>query len=138
MFNWKKEFELGIPSIDEQHKRLLAIGNRVDELLSVHSDGDDDYDEIISVINELKDYTCYHFNNEENLFKKYSYNEYEKHKKEHDGFIEYLNSIDLMKIDDDQTAILKELLKKIISWIFNHIITTDFMYKDYLVNLGLR
>ena len=38
MFLWKKEFELGIDSIDEQHKKLLEIGNRINDLLSSHDD----------------------------------------------------------------------------------------------------
>lgn len=68
MFYWKQEFELGIPSIDEQHKRLLDIGNRINELLTNHDDTDDNYDEIHTVIQELKDYTVYHFKTEEDLF----------------------------------------------------------------------
>lgn len=68
MFLWKKEFELGISSIDDQHKRLLEIGNRINELLINHEEDDDNYDEIFTVIEELKDYTVYHFNTEEELF----------------------------------------------------------------------
>ena len=68
MFLWKMEFELGISSIDDQHKRLLEIGNRINELLINHEEDDDNYDEIFTVIEELKDYTVYHFNTEEELF----------------------------------------------------------------------
>lgn len=72
MFLWKKEFELGISSIDDQHKRLLEIGNRINDLLINHEEDDDNYDEIFMVIEELKDYTIYHFNTEEELFVNYS------------------------------------------------------------------
>ncbi len=95
MFLWKKEFELGIDSIDEQHKKLLEIGNRINDLLCSHDDGDDNYDEIYTVIEELKDYTVYHFKTEENLFIKYKYPEYSIHKKEHDDFIAYVESVNL-------------------------------------------
>lgn len=80
MFLWKKEFELGISSIDDQHKRLLEIGNRINDLLINHEEDDDNYDEIFMVIEELKDYTIYHFNTEEELFVKYKYPEYNEHK----------------------------------------------------------
>ena len=53
MFLWKKEFELGISSIDDQHKRLLEIGNRINDLLINHEEDDDNYDEIFMVIEEL-------------------------------------------------------------------------------------
>lgn len=138
MFVWKKELELGITSIDNQHKKLLEIGNRINDMLFVHDDGDDDYDEIMKVIEELKDYTVYHFKTEEDLFIKYNYSEFDQHKKEHDGFIEYINSINFNAIDENQILFLKELLKKIVNWVFHHIITTDYMYKDFLIALGSK
>ena len=138
MFYWKQEFELGIPSIDEQHKRLLDIGNRINELLTNHDDTDDNYDEIHTVIQELKDYTVYHFKTEEDLFLKYGYPEYKEHKREHDDFIAYIESVNLEAIDENQKQFLKGLLMKLVQWVFKHIITTDFMYKDYLLKLGMR
>ena len=138
MFLWKKEFELGIKTIDDQHKRLLEIGNQVNDLLISHKEGDDNYDEIYQVIGELKDYTVYHFDAEEELLIKYNYSDYDQHKKEHDDFIEYLDSINVENVDVDQTKFLKELLGKIVQWVFKHIITTDFMYKDYLIQLGMK
>ena len=50
MFVWKEEFELGIESIDTQHKKLLEIGNVINELLINHGENDDNYDEIYDVI----------------------------------------------------------------------------------------
>lgn len=138
MFVWKKEFELGIPSIDEQHKTLLDIGNRISSLLMAHEDGDDNYEDIFNVIEELKAYTIYHFDTEEELFVKYDYPDYDNHKKEHDGFIEYVESVDFGTIDEDQKQFLKELLEKIVKWVFNHILTTDFLYKSHMLNLGLQ
>ena len=138
MFLWKKEFELGIESIDGQHRRLFEIGNRINELLKAHDDEDDDYYDILNVIYELKDYTVYHFRTEEELFLKYNYSEYESHKEEHDNFIEYLNLVDFEKINENQKAFLNELLGKIVNWVFKHIITTDFMYKDFLIRLGTK
>ena len=134
MFVWKEEFELGIDSIDDQHKMLLEIGNRVNELLKEYVDGDDTYDEIVGVISELKDYTIYHFQTEESLLEKYNYPELAEHKKEHTDFVEYLNSIDFDSVDEDQSVFLKELLSKLVNWVFKHIITTDFLYKDYLIS----
>ena len=136
MFLWKKELELGIPSIDEQHKKLLEIGNRINDLILDHREGNDNYDEITDVIRELKDYTVYHFQNEQVLLEKYHYPDYDGHKKEHDDFIAYLNGIDINEVEDDQIGFLKALLAKLIKWIFNHIISTDFLYRDFLLRLG--
>jgi len=137
MFIWKKEFELGIESIDNQHKKLLEIGNRVNDLLAIHSD-DKNYDEIIKVIEDLKDYTIYHFKTEEDLFIKYNYTEYNQHKKEHEGFTQYINSVNYNLVEENQGIFLENLLKKIVNWVFQHIITSDYMYKDYLITLGAK
>ena len=69
---------------------------------------------------------------------KYKYPEYSVHKKEHDDFIAYIESVNLESIDENQKQFLKELLGKIVQWVFKHIITTDFMYKDYLIRLGMK
>lgn len=138
MFIWKKEFELGIKSIDEQHKCLLDLGNRINELLVNHDDDDDNYDEIYEVIEELRAYTVYHFNTEEELFLKYNYPEYHAHKKEHDDFVAFLRSVNPEDIDENQKGFLKKLLAQIVQWVFKHIITTDYMYKDYLLRLGMK
>jgi hemerythrin len=135
MFVWRKEFELGIKSIDTQHKRLLEIGNKIYNLLASHKEEDDHFDEIYKVIGELKEYTIYHFETEENYFLKYHYPDYESHKKEHDAFIDYLNSVDYDALDENQGVFLKKLLEKIFNWVFNHIVTTDYMYVDYLKRL---
>jgi len=138
MFVWKQEFELEIESIDDQHKKLLEIGNRISDLLETHDEDSDNYDEIIDVIKELKEYTVYHFQNEEKYFLEYKYPDYANHKKEHDDFIAYISSVDFNKIDENQEKFMKDLLRKVINWVFNHIITTDFLYKDYLVLYGVR
>lgn len=138
MFVWKKEFELGIKSIDEQHKKLLDIGNQINELILDYSDSHNNFTDIYNLIEELKNYTVYHFDTEEELFIKYNYSDYENHKKEHDKFVDYLDSIDLNHVDENQKEFLNELLNKIVQWVFRHIITTDFLYKDYLIKLGTK
>lgn len=138
MFEWKKEFELGIESIDNEHKRLLEIGNQISDMLSNHDDESDNYDDIIDVIGELKDYTIYHFANEEAHMEACNYNDITNHKKEHADFVAYISSVDFHLIEEDQKRFMKDLLKKIVNWVFNHIISTDFMYKDALVVCGVK
>lgn len=79
-------------------------------------DSHNNFTEIYNLIEELRNYTVYHFDTEEELFIKYNYSDYENHKKEHDEFIEYLDSIDLNQVDGNQKEFLKELLNRIIQW----------------------
>ncbi len=137
MFVWKKEFELGIPTIDQQHKTLLDIGNRISSLIQEHEEGDDNYEDIFNVVEELKSYTIYHFDTEEELLVKHDYPDYDNHKKEHDDFINYIESVDLAAVDDAQKQFLTELLEKLIKWVFNHILNTDYLYKGHMLEAGV-
>ncbi|MFV0465442.1 MAG: bacteriohemerythrin [Lachnospiraceae bacterium] len=138
MFIWKSEFELGIKSIDDQHKKLLEIGNKIGDLVEASSDSIDNFDEIMEVLGELKDYTEYHFETEEILFAEYGYEGADDHKIEHDAFVDYLNAVNFDEVDENQKIFLQELLNKIIQWVFKHIISTDFLYKDFLLAKGVK
>lgn len=138
MFQWKKEFDLGIPSIDMQHKKLFEIGNRIYDLLTLRSDDSNDFDEINSVIIELKEYVKLHFKTEEELLLKYNYPDIEEHMKEHADFTEYLDTLVIDDMNCQQKQFLKNLFNRLANWVFFHIITTDFLYKDYLIGLGKK
>ena len=64
MYKMKKEFETGIEFIDEQHAKLFEIANETYNLL-MNDFKIDKYDEVIELLVELKDYTKFHFKQEE-------------------------------------------------------------------------
>ena len=132
MFDWKNDFSVGIEEIDEQHKRLFAIGKQIYELLNNYND-QDNFNSISSLIGEMSDYTAYHFQTEEELFEKYNYPEAQKHIAEHQEFIDYLQSLDLSQINGNHKEATMDLLKFISRWIFRHINSTDFRYSDFLI-----
>ncbi len=93
-FVWKADiYSVGIKIIDEQHEKLFKIGSDINET-AYDYDGDDQNDRICSLIEELVDYTNYHFTTEEDLFEKYNYPNAESHKEEHKEFIETLKDVD--------------------------------------------
>lgn len=132
MFIWKDDFSVKIPLIDEQHKRLFEIGNSINVLLKEY-DGQDSFDEIMSQLDNLSNYTKYHFEQEEKLMSHYGYEDLDEHKKEHRDFIAYLEGLDSNDIDHDQKETLLNLIKFITSWVFKHIMNTDFKYSDFIV-----
>jgi len=124
MVKWKSEYEVGIQLIDEQHKKLFEIAGRTFELLTDDLCVDK-YDKIIEVINELKAYTIYHFQTEEEYMIQTRYKKYFSHKVEHDDFINKINGIDLYSVDKMQNEYLIELLNFIIEWVGKHILEND-------------
>lgn len=124
MIQWRDEFALGVPAIDEQHRKLFEIANRAysvlkNELLV------DKYDQIIAIFNELKDYTIYHFGFEENYMKSIGYRRFLSHKVQHDDFIQKINGTDLNKLDENQEQYLIDTFEFVVDWIEKHILGVD-------------
>jgi len=72
MIQWDAKYETGIKTIDDQHKELLRIIGNLSDLLTNAQNGDDIYDEMVSIISALTTYTVYHFKYEEDLFYKFN------------------------------------------------------------------
>jgi len=124
MIQWRDEFALGVPAIDEQHRKLFEIANRAysvlkNELLV------DKYDQIVNIFDELKDYTIYHFSFEENYMKSIGYRRFLSHKVQHDDFIQKINETDLNKLDENQEQYLIDTLEFVVDWIEKHILGVD-------------
>lgn len=127
MFEWKKEYETKVEQIDEQHKKLFEIGNRLYELIK-NDLVMDKYDKIMDIIAELKNYTVFHFEFEENYMVEIGYKKFLSHKVQHDDFIKKFNDIDFKKIDNSQDKYMLELMNFIYEWIDGHILGTDMQY----------
>lgn len=128
MIKWKEEYTMGVEHIDEQHRKLFEIAGRAYEVMR-NSLSVDKYDQIVAILNELKEYTVYHFHSEEEYMQSIGYKKLLSHKVEHNDFIEKVNSIDLDKIDEEQDKFILELLDFIVNWIDKHILGMDKMIK---------
>ena len=135
-FQWKERYKLGIPEIDMQHKKLFEIGNRAYDIAM--SDYDyDRYDDIMSIIYELLEYTKYHFNYEEKLMEKYGYTGIDSQKTEHNFYIDKISNISPSAIDDDQEKAILDILGFLSQWISTHILFSDRKYVDEFKQKGI-
>lgn len=131
-FKWKEDYCLNIEEIDAQHKRLLEIGDEVYDI-AILDDGYDHYDEIMTVIDKLLEYTEYHFGYEEKMLKELNYKGLHDQEEEHYYYIYKIKSIASREdIDDNQRKTILELLEFLSQWITNHIMVSDRKYADYL------
>ena len=124
MVEWKDSYAVGVPTIDAQHQRLFEIGNSIYDLLENYI-LEDKYDKIFVIVQELRDYTKYHFKTEEEYMIKIKYRHYLAQKVEHDDFINKLEEIELKDIDENQDAYIRELLVFVFDWILTHIVQKD-------------
>ncbi len=68
---------------------------------------------------------------------KYKYTGIVEHIKEHRSFVDFLDKFDYENTVNSRDLLL-ELLNKVVEWVFHHIITTDFLYKDFLIKMGQK
>ncbi len=123
IFPWNKNFETGIESIDEQHKKLVDILNRLAAHLANHSS-----DIVLNdIFDELANYADYHFKSEEEVWNKYFKDDEWKseHEKTHGTFIgdvvEIKNNKDNKPLDD----VVYEIVSFLSKWLAYHILDTD-------------
>lgn len=136
LFKWKDSYSFTIEEIDKQHKRLFEIGADLFDIASLKDDYDH-YDEIIKLLDELKEYTVYHFGYEEKLMEKYGYSEFDIHKIEHDFFIKKLARLEKLNLDEKQNEAIVDMIRFVADWVSAHILKTDFQYKDFFKEKGL-
>lgn len=124
MVTWEDKYAIGVEAIDEQHKELFEIANRIFDLLK-NDLITDKYDSIIEIIEELKNYTIYHFEAEEEYMKNIGYKKLLSQKVAHNDFLEKMEGIDLEQIDNGHNEYLLGILDFVCQWLVEHIIKED-------------
>ena len=123
-FAFTDEFRTQIPLVDKEHETLFNLVRQTYEL--VHDEFRvDKFDDIIEIIEELRDYTIKHFADEERYMKSISYDGLAEQVAAHTAFVEKLNNIDFDEIDRDQEDALDKLIKFRLNWLVQHILKVD-------------
>ena len=87
--------------------------------------------DIAVLIDELIDYTSYHFTAEEQLMEESGYPAFETHKKEHDRFSKLVLEI-YKKSPKDEQDLLLETLSLVHGWLSLHIAQVDAEFGRFL------
>lgn len=119
-------FKTRISMIDDEHKTLFDIIGKVHTTIEtelVH----DKFDAIMDILDELKQYTCVHFSDEEKYMRQIGYDGLAQQQILHQNFIDKLNELDLDDVDDNQEAYLYDFLEFLQNWLVNHILKVDML-----------
>lgn len=131
-FKWKSSYSVGIRKIDEQHMHLFEILNQLCNAVNA----EDPNKALRKILQELSEYTKYHFQTEESLFKENKYPDYDKHKHEHDHFIAKVIDF-LYQYDTQKMTVSLDIYRFLSEWITEHIVKMDHQYAGFLKEKGV-
>lgn len=124
MLSFSSEYYTGIEMIDQQHRRLFQILTDLNEL-SQNEYLYDKYDAIADLLEELKDYTVKHFQDEERYMKSIQYEGLAVQEEVHQSFIDKIDNIHLDETEEGQQEQLDELIDFLANWLIHHIMKMD-------------
>ena len=129
MFAFTKDCLIGVPEIDDEHKRLFELISEVDAAVKADANS---VSTAMSLIVELKQYAVNHFAHEEAYMEKIHDPELTRQKKEHAAFIEKVNAYSLANITDDSAKeTILELLEFLSKWLMSHILGSDILIGQF-------
>lgn len=120
---WDKAWNVGNAEIDKQHQHWVEIFNRF-ENACLNDSYQNAYEYKKDAIQELYEYTDYHFKTEEEVMNEHDYPEAAKHWRMHKDF---KNSVykKFREFEDDGPILGSQLLSLMEQWIVDHILIED-------------
>lgn len=127
LLRWSREYELGLDQVDDHHRHLVALLNKVyrdfNNGVLKHS--------MTRVVEELIDYAIYHFAAEEHWMSEHRYPELAEHRRQHDYFKQRIEEI-RRDLTDGNGQLSLEVLTFLKNWVSNHILDSDADYGRFV------
>ncbi len=132
LIDWSDELEVGIQTIDEEHRQLVQIINDLHVAMLEHRDKAF----MSRVFAELVERTKAHFATEEALFQEHGYPAEASHRDEHRHLAERV--IELREeFDAGNTAVTLEVMRFLRDWLIKHIVTADREFCPFFAARGV-
>ena len=129
---WDCSLNIGIDSIDNQHKELF---NYLDQLLTSIEEGKSN-DEVIKTLNFLEEYVVKHFNEEEEIQNKTNYPLLDIQRIQHEDFKRDLKEFRrVFETHGPSTVLALNIQKNLVNWLTNHIMNLDKDLGDFLIEI---
>ncbi|MCB1857928.1 MAG: hemerythrin family protein [Gammaproteobacteria bacterium] len=124
---WKDSYSVGVSSLDEDHKKLIELLNQFQIAYKYHTG--EEYER--HALNELVNYTKYHFEREERMMAEREYPDLEAHKKLHRDMVMEVEKF-LKEYESRGHEALEGVATYLSDWLINHINGIDKKYQSYL------
>lgn len=127
---WTEAMSVGHPVLDFDHQRLIGIINR---LWDADSFGNRQIIEFI--LDDLVNYTEFHFKREEEIIEQCGYPDLERHRRIHQGICRRIEEIRWEYFQGIRDELMNDILTFLTNWLKTHILEEDMGYSGYLSSL---
>lgn len=126
-FRWSDSLSVGVPRMDDQHRVLLRLINRVADLGASGASGS----AIRTILGQLVEYTRFHFADEEKLMETHGFPGLAGHHEIHERFV--AEAVEMVRrLGDGESFDAGELLRVLRDWLVRHIQGTDKVYGEHV------
>jgi len=142
-FEWDDSYSVGVAKIDRQHRRLIGLINELYEAMqqghgpNTLTSTVNELETMVSVLDELMDYSYYHFSTEEEYMIEYAYPEYDEHKRAHGRFVERIQAFK-RDFEEGKALLSMEIVQFLQDWWKKHIVDVDKKYGPFFNEKGLK
>jgi hemerythrin len=130
--DWKDRYSIGIPLIDEQHKKLLVMTNKL--FLACNYSTDSGKAQFKQTVHDAVAYIKFHFATEEKIMELTAYPGLAAHKKEHTDFVHTVFD-DVKAFEQGKPLVPNQFVRFLKDWVLSHIAITDGKMGNFLIGL---
>lgn len=133
LIEWSDEIKVGVPSIDADHRHLIALTN---DFLTA-AEGEALMPHLAAILGELINATRAHFQAEERLLDQCGYPYLVAHQAEHARLlIEAQQLHDRFSQPEEDARLAFETAHYLQHWLLDHVVTSDKPCRPFLMRLG--
>lgn len=125
LISWKPEYSVNEATLDRHHQQLFAVLNSVYENVM----NSPELDSVVPKIDELSNYTKYHFATEEQYMRDHGIPEIDDHIAKHREFTHTIETLRASYHNND-LEVAKDLIVLLGEWLLQHVLKEDRKYSQ--------
>lgn len=134
LIRWTDALSVGIPSIDDQHRKLVSLLNQLQDEMFAGKEKS----ALGGVLQGLIEHTMTHFKYEEELFVRTGYPDAVAHKQEHDKLVQDILEVRRKYETVGPSVLTIPLMSFLKTWLTAHISDADMKCSVHLQANGIR
>jgi hemerythrin len=132
LIQWNDKFNVGVRTLDGQHRKLIEIINELHEAMCQgHAK-----EVQAGLVQRLGQYAAEHLNTEEKMLRSNGYPDFAQHKAQHDTYILKMREFE-QNVAAGKMTLAVTLLPFLKEWWTGHIMKTDQQYAGFFKQKGV-